>query len=150
MCEINVLSCSRLDVLTWFFQPGPRQACLGLIWPATQKSLPTPELDTRTAVSIISVETRKTLFVDHKLCKSTLVLKTFTEEPMQVVGQLNVLVKYGTQEVKLVLIVIGGNGLSLFGHNWLKYLCLDWSNITAVWFFKPRSVSFAIKASVGK
>ena len=28
-----------------FFQPGPRQACLGLIWPATQKSLPTPVLD---------------------------------------------------------------------------------------------------------
>ena len=32
----------KADVLTFFFQPGPRQACLGLIWPATQKSLPTP------------------------------------------------------------------------------------------------------------
>ena len=92
----------------------------------------TMELDTGTAVFIISEETRKTLFADQKLCKSTLVLKTFTEEPMQVVGQLNVRVKYGTQEAKLVLIVIGGNSPSIFGRNWLKYLCLDWSNITAV------------------
>ena len=75
------------------------------------------ELDTGTAVFIISEEIRKTLFADQKLCKSTLVLKTFTEEPMQVVGQLNVRVKYGTQEAKLVLIVIGGNGPSIFRRN---------------------------------
>ena len=149
------------------------------------------ELDTGAAVSIISDETRKTLFADQKLRKSTLVLKTYTEEPMQVVGQLNVRVKYGVQEAKLVLVVVGGNGPSLFGRNWLKYLRLDWRNIAVVRavqqkslsmllkqhqqlftdelgkvepykatlqvqpdaiprFFKPRSMPFAIKASVGK
>ena len=76
------------------------------------------ELDTGAAISIISEETRKTLFADQKLRKSTLVLEAYTEEPMQVVGQLNVLVKYGTQEAKLVLVVVGGNGPSLFGCNW--------------------------------
>ena len=70
--------------------------------------------------------------MDQKLHKSTLVLKTYTEEPMQVVGQLNVRVKYGTQEAKLVVVVVGGNSSSPFGHNWLKYLRLDWSNIAVV------------------
>ena len=151
----------------------------------------TMELDNGAAVSIISEETRKPLFADQKQRKSTLVLKTYTQEPIQVVGQLNVWVKYHTQEAKLVLLVVGENGPSFFGRNWLKYLCLDWSNIavvrtvqlkslnmllkqhqqlfadelgtvepykatlqvqhdTAPWFFKPRSVPFAIKASVGK
>ena len=32
---------------------------------------------------------------------------------MQVVGQLNVWVKYGSQEEKVVLVVVGGNGPSL-------------------------------------
>ena len=70
----------------------------------------TMELDTGAAISIILEETRKTLFADQKLRESSLVLKTYTGELMQVVGQLNVWVKYGTQEVKPVLVVIGGNG----------------------------------------
>ena len=46
---------------------------------------------------------------------------------MEVVGQLRVRVKYGSQEEKLVLVIIGGNGPSLFGRNWLNYLCTyDW------------------------
>jgi len=53
---------------------------------------------------------------------------------MQVVGQLNVRVKYGSQEEKvaIVLVVVGGNGPSLFGRNWLKYLQLDWGKIASV------------------
>ena len=48
------------------------------------------ELDTGAAVSIISDETRKSLFPDLKLLPSTIILKTYTEESMEVVGQLNV------------------------------------------------------------
>ena len=51
---------------------------------------------------------------------------------MEVVGQLNVRVKYGDQEAKLVLVVVGGNGPSLFGRNWLKYVRLDWPRIASV------------------
>ena len=105
----------------------------------------TMELDTGAAVSIISEETRKTLFVDQKLRKSTLVLKTYTEEPMQVVGQLNVRVKYGIQEAKLVLVVVGGNGPSLFGCNWLKCLRLDWSNIAVVRAVQQKSLNILLK-----
>ena len=61
----------------------------------------TMELDNGASISIILEETRKTLFADQKLRESSLVLKTYTWEPMQVVGQLNVQVKYRTQEAKL-------------------------------------------------
>ena len=86
----------------------------------------TMELDTGAAVSIISDQTRRSLFPDVQLRKSRLVLKTYTDESMTVVGQLNVRVTYGNQEEKLVLVVVGGNGPNLFGRNWLKYLKLDW------------------------
>ena len=50
------------------------------------------------------------------------VLKTYTDEPMQVRENLNVRVKYGSQEEKLVLVVVEGDGPSLFGRNWLKHI----------------------------
>ena len=90
------------------------------------------ELDTGAAVSIISEKTRQALFADMKLRRSTLRQKTYTEEQMQVTGQLHVVVQYGSQQEKLVLIVVSGNGPSLFGRNWLKYLRLDWPTIATV------------------
>ena len=92
----------------------------------------TMELDTGAAVSIISDHTRRNLFSELKLKESFVVLKTYTEEPMKVVGQLNVQVKYGTKETKFVLVVIAGSGPSLYGRNWLKYLQLDWRKITSI------------------
>ena len=43
---------------------------------------PGMELDTGATVSIISEKTRQALFVDLKLRRSTLRLKTYTEEQM--------------------------------------------------------------------
>ena len=90
------------------------------------------ELDTGAAVSIISDHTRRSLFPDLPLRDSSLTLRTYTEEQMEVVGQLNVRVQYGDQVEKLVLVVVGGNGPSLFGRNWLKYLKLNWSKIASI------------------
>ena len=101
----------------------------------------TMELDTGAALSIISDETRKTLLPDLKLHPSTITLKTYMEETMEVVGQLNVRVKYGTQQVRLVLMVVAGHGPSLFGRNWLKYLRLDWVSIATVRAIQPKSLS---------
>ena len=50
-------------------------------------------------------------------CASDLVLRTYTEEPIKVIGTLNVRVQYGSQAEKLVLVVVGGDGPSLFGPN---------------------------------
>ena len=51
---------------------------------------------------------------------------------MEVVGNLHVDVCYKKQQAKLVLVVVGGNGPSLVGQNWLKYIHLDWNRIATV------------------
>ena len=45
---------------------------------------------------------------------------------------LRVRVQYSDQFAKLILVVVEGSGPSLLGHNWLKYLRLDWSRIAQV------------------
>ncbi len=92
----------------------------------------TMELDTGAAVSIISEDTRRTMFPQLKLRKSNIVLRTYTDESLQVTGQLHVHVQYGNQTQPLVLVVVAGNGPSLFGRNWLKYLQMDWSRIGTI------------------
>ena len=46
-------------------------------------------------------------------------------------------VKYGSQEAKFVLVVIQGDGPTLLGHNWLKYIKLDWNKIAVIHSTKP-------------
>ena len=90
------------------------------------------EVDTGADISIISEDTRKTLFPAQKVYKSDLILKTYTGEPIRIIGQLRVRVQYGDQFAKLILVVVEGSGPSLLGRNWLKYLRLDWSRIAQV------------------
>ena len=52
------------------------------------------EVDKGAALSIISEKTRTTFFPREKLRPSDLVLKTYTNEPLKVVGTLNVRVQY--------------------------------------------------------
>ena len=68
------------------------------------------EVDTGAAVSIISEATRKAKFSHLKLRKSNIVLKTYTDQPMQVTGQLHVHVAYEGQVAPLVLVVVAGKG----------------------------------------
>jgi hypothetical protein len=90
------------------------------------------EVDTGAEVSIISDCTRKLLLPTVKLTKTKLVLKTYTEETMPVLGELSVTVQYGNQTKLLLLVVVTGDGPSLLGRNWLKCLRLDWKQIGKV------------------
>ena len=90
------------------------------------------EVDTGAALSVISESTRQSVFPEEPLHPSKLILKTYTDEQMEVKGTLNMRVQYGDQKKKLVLVVVGGDGPSLLGRNWLKYIRLDWSSIFAV------------------
>ena len=90
------------------------------------------EVDTGAALSIISEKTRKTFFPSEKLRPSDLVLKTYTNEPLKVVGTLNVRVQYEDQLKKLVLVVTAGDGPSLLGRNWLNHINLNWKELFAV------------------
>ena len=57
----------------------------------------TMEVDTGATLSIISEKTRKPLFPDDKLHQLDLVLKTYTNKQLKVVGTLNVQVQYEDQ-----------------------------------------------------
>ena len=87
------------------------------------------ELDTGAAFTIISERTCKT---ELPLLKCPIWLKTYTDERIAVLGQLNVHVSYGDQRAPLVLLIVAGDGPTLLGRNWLRYIRLDWEHIHAV------------------
>ena len=76
------------------------------------------EVDTGVSFSVISETTRQRIFSNEPLHPSDLVLKTYTDESMEVRGTLNMRGKYRDQKEKLVLVVVEGNGPSLLGRNW--------------------------------
>ena len=47
-------------------------------------------------------------------------------------GQLNLSVVYEGQKQNLVLLAVEGNGPSLYGRNWIKYIHPNWHKIGAV------------------
>ena len=67
-----------------------------------------------------------------KLQPSTVILKTYSGEQLKVLGQAQVKVTYKAQEVTAPLIVVAGEGPTLFGRNWLQIIQLDWKNIQYV------------------
>ena len=64
------------------------------------------ELDTGTAVSLISVETYKTKFANVHLRKPNVVLKTYTGEVLLPEGMVKLWVKMNKQKVRLSLYVV--------------------------------------------
>ena len=89
-------------------------------------------LDTGASVTIVSWETWKEKLLEVKLKKSEILLKTYSGERLQVVGQALVVVEYKRMKVELPLLVVEGNGPSLLGRNWLNTIQLDWKEIKYV------------------
>ena len=87
------------------------------------------ELDTGASLTIMSESTLKQKLPNLKLQASTVMLKTYSGEQLKVLGQAQVKVTYKTQEVEAPLIVVAGDGPTLFGRNWLQMIQLDWKNI---------------------
>ena len=87
------------------------------------------EIDTGAAVSIISQATYQKLFSEVPLNAAPLHLKTYTGEHIKVVGEMITQAQYGSQVKELGLIVVQGEGPSLFGYNWLERFQLDWKTI---------------------
>ncbi len=87
------------------------------------------ELDTGVSVSLISEVTYKSLLKDKPIRKS----KTkYYKELLKVTGEVTVLVAYGTHQEELLLVVVEGDGPSLFGRNWLHRIQLSWAEVKAV------------------
>lgn len=91
------------------------------------------EVDTGAAVSLLSEETFKSKFPGMQLHPTSLLLKTYTGEPLDIVGELPVEVEYQQQGPKsLSLVIVKDKGPPLFGRNWLHDIRLDWQHIASV------------------
>ena len=91
------------------------------------------ELDTGSAVSIITHELYLKKFNGIPLQKNELLLKTYTGENITPVGVLKANVEYkGQQPLLLDLYVVKGKGPVLMGRDWLFKIRLDWCAIKSL------------------
>ena len=90
------------------------------------------EVDTGSAVSIISETAYKKLFQHLPLKPTHFYLKMYSGERLTLLGEFQVRVTYQTQEVHLPLVVAKGDKPVLLGRNWLDKLKLDWATIFKV------------------
>ena len=93
------------------------------------------ELDTGASFSLISETVYHNTWSNGNaptLRQSTVRLHTYTGEELEVLGTLDITVQYKTQQEVLPLLVVRGQGPSLFGRNWLQKIKLDWTEINYV------------------
>ena len=91
------------------------------------------DIDTGAAVSILSKKIFQQLFSGVKLKPSSLLLKMYMREHMQILGTLAVKVRYLSQgPFDLELVVVSGDGPCLVGKDWLQVICLDWPSVAVV------------------
>ena len=90
----------------------------------------TMELDTGAAMSLVSEATNKNLFGEKALQQSKVKLHMYSGDPLRwlVRGKFS----YGDQQAKLLLVVVEGNGVSLFRCSWLQHIRLNLAEIKAV------------------
>ena len=87
------------------------------------------EVDTGAAVSIMSHSSLKQYLPYVKLNSTEIGLQTYTAEPMKVLGETMIQVKYGDYKGTLKLYVVDGTGPNLMGYNWLQHVRLDWKSL---------------------
>ena len=81
------------------------------------------EIDTGAAISLISEQTYKHCH-SKPLQASSLQLKTYTKEQLQVLEEMTVDVSYHNQQGLYTLYVVKGSGPSLLGRDLLKHIRL--------------------------
>ena len=90
----------------------------------------TIELDTGASLSVMGDSNLKALLGDSvSITPSDVTSRTYTGEVLPVLGQVDVTVTYESQVISLPLVIIRGNGVTLFGRNLLEHIQLDWSKI---------------------
>ena len=78
------------------------------------------ELDTGAGVSLVSEKTFQMILPSHTMQATRSQLCTYSGEAIPGVGKVDVEVQYQGQQAKLSLIVVEGDGPSLFGCVWLS------------------------------
>ena len=100
------------------------------------------KLDTGSAVTLVSEHTFKSKWPDIPLQVSNVKLRTYSNESLQVLGQIEAKIQYNEQKVWFPLIVVEGNGPTLFGTDWLAHIQLDWKKIHSIQKSKYSNESF--------
>ena len=80
----------------------------------------TMELDTGAGVSLVSEKMWAEELGKPELGSIDLPLEGHPNQPLRVLGQSQVNVKVQGKEAVLPLVVVEGNGIPLFGRNWLQ------------------------------
>ena len=88
------------------------------------------EIDTHSGLSIMSENTHSLYFQYEQLHNNNVVIKTYSNEKLDVLGKLVATVEYNNNHYdKLSLYVIKGNGVNLIGRDWLSIIRLNWDQI---------------------
>ena len=90
------------------------------------------ELDTGAPVSLMSWTKFNSLFPGYSLQPCNLPMQTYLGEPISVRGEAQVEVQYEQQRLKLPLVIVNGDGPSLFGRQWLDSIKINWKAINCV------------------
>lgn len=93
------------------------------------------EVDTGSRKSIISERAYNTFANVNKpqLQNSHVVLRTYSGEQIQPLGEITVEVNYKGQQKQLPVLVAPGNGTALLGRSWLSEIKLDWQSLKQQW-----------------
>ena len=132
--EVDVDVDAYEDILATFEVHNVRKQSNDIIWvdlDVDGKPLKM-ELDTGSAVSIISFDLYQQKFNRLPLHKTGLSLKTYTGENIMPVGVLKVPVDYQNQREVLDLYVVKNKGPVLMGRDWLRTIHLDWCSIKSL------------------
>ena len=122
------LHCDGQEAYTLFTLPGKAKPIV-LTVKINGSDIPM-ELDTGASVSIINEQIYRSIFHSTGPLQPTdITLATYTGEALTILGSLNAHVEYQAQSQNLPLLVVQGNGPSLFGRNWLEKIKLDWTSI---------------------
>lgn len=87
------------------------------------------EVDTGASLSIMTETEFRKSWPKVTVRQSEVPLKTYTGEPLAIVGMATVNVQYKNQRNKVKLCIVKGNGPSLFGRDWLTKFRLDWPSL---------------------
>jgi len=90
------------------------------------------ELDTGTFVSLMSEKTWREFFPESELVGSDVLLKTYSGEKLHVLGQMQAQIEYNEQTACLPLLVVAGDGPTLWGRNCLTKIRLNWGIVKQV------------------
>ena len=95
------------------------------------------EIDTGATLSVMNQATYDALWMmqddsAQKIKPTDAKLRTYSGEKHDVVGAIDVDVKYQSTSVKSNLVIVKGDGPTLMGRDWLQHIRLDWAQLNNV------------------